>query len=316
MYSKFFGLKENPFKLTTNTEYLFLGKSHEEALAHLIYAVSEGEGFVSLIGKGGAGKTTICRAFIERRDENIEVAYISHPKLSPEELLKKINATFNIRSNTDDTKDLIDSLNKFLMQKRLEGKKVVLFLDNAQKLNANVLEQVRLLSNLETTRDKLLQIVLVGDSKLVEMLRSRSLRQIGQRVSVSYHIKPFSSDETRAYIGHLISKSSAGDPVQFDSSALKRIHKYSHGNPRLINIACDKSLSTAYSLNCKRITGDIAKSAILDMAATPGWRGLGFLNRRAVVLTAIGCFLLSIGVGITYYPRQNKEKAIAKKAVV
>ncbi len=185
MYIKFFGFKENPFKLASDPAYLFLGKSHEEALAHLIYAVSEGEGFISIIGKQGVGKTTICRAFIERRDENIEVAYIFKSELGPEELLKRINTEFSISDATHDVKELIDALNSFLMQKRVEGKKVVLFIDNAQNLKEDALEQVRLLSNLETPRDKLLQIVLVGEPRLADMLGSYALRQIGQRVSVN-----------------------------------------------------------------------------------------------------------------------------------
>ncbi len=159
MYTKFFSFKENPFMLAPNPAYLFLGKSHEEALAHLIYAVSEGEGFISLIGKRGVGKTTVCQAFIDRRDLNTEVAYIYKPEVSPEALLKTINTEFGVSADTNDSKALIDALNSFLMQKRVEGKKVLLFIDDAQNLNTDVLEQVRLLSNLETTREKLLQIV-------------------------------------------------------------------------------------------------------------------------------------------------------------
>lgn len=316
MYSQFFGFKENPFSLSASPTHLYLSKSHEEAMAHLIYAESEGEGFVSLIGERGIGKTTICRAFIERRNKSTEIAYILDPKLSPKELLKKINSAFKIKAHADDVKGLIDSLNEFLMQKRLEGKKVVLFLDEAQDLNAGALEQVRLLSNLETTRGKLLQIVLVGDPKLVEILGSRALRQIGQRVSVSYHIEALTLDETSAYIDHRISISSLGDPVQFDSSAVKRIHKYSRGIPRLINIACAKSLSTAHSLNCNYITGDIAKAAILELTGSPGWRGSGFLNRRVVALAAVVGCLIAIAVMLAYFPRQTSEKSLAAKAEV
>ena len=316
MYSKFFGLKENPFNLTTNPAYLFLGKSHEEALAHLIYAVSEGEGFVSLIGEKGVGKTIICRAFIESRDQSTEVAYIFNPKLSPKDLLKKINTKFNIKVDGDDTKALIDSLNDFLMQKRQEGKKVVLFLDDAQNLNASVLEQVRLLSNLETTRDKLLQIVLVGNPKLVDMLNSPALRQIGQRVSVSYYVKPLTSAETRSYIDHRIGICSLGDPVKFDSSALKIIDKYSNGIPRMINIACDKSLATAHRLNRKHINGDIAKAAILDLKGRTGRRGFGFLSRRVIAMIAMGCFLMAVSVLVVFLSRQTNQKTNPAKGEV
>ncbi len=314
MYIKFFGFKENPFKLAPDPAYLFLGKSHEEALAHLIYAVSEGEGFISIIGKRGVGKTTICRAFIERRDENIEVAYIFKSELSPEELLKRINTEFSISDATDDVKELIDALNSFLMQKRVEGKKVVLFIDDAQNLKEDALEQVRLLSNLETTRDKLLQIVLVGEPRLADMLGSHALRQIGQRVSVSYHINPLIYEETCAYIYHRMSIASQGTRVQFEASALKRIYKFSSGFPRMINIACDKSLFTAHRLNRKYITGEIAKTAILDLTGNSGWRWYGFLNRRRAVLAGAGCGLLLLLMIVALFPRQAGQQAVALKA--
>lgn len=316
MYIEFFGFKENPFMLAPNPAYLFLGKSHEEALAHLIYAVSEGEGFVSLIGKQGVGKTTICREFIERRDENIEVAYIFKPELSPEELLKKINSEFSISDATYDVKELIDALNTFLMQKKVEGKKVVLFIDDAQNLKEDALEQVRLLSNLETTRDKLLQIVLVGEPRLADMLGSHGLRQIGQRVSVSYHINPLTYEETCAYIYHRMSIASQGMRVQFEAPALKRIYKFSGGIPRMINIACDKSLFSAHRLNHKYITGEIAKTAILDLTGNSSWRWFAFLNRRRTVLVAAGCGLLLILMMVALFPRQADRQAVALKAEV
>ena len=310
MYHKFFGFKENPFILAPNLVYLFLGKSHEEALAHLIYAVSQGEGFISLIGKRGVGKTTICRAFIERRDENTEVAYIYKPELSPAELLKKINSAFGLTADTDDIKKLIDALNSFLMQKRVAGKKVVLFFDDAQNLKADALEQVRLLSNLETTRDKLLQIVLVGEPRLSDMLDSQVLRQIGQRVSVSYYIKSLTYEETRAYINHRMSIASQGTRVQFDAPALKRIYKFSGGIPRMINVACDRSLLVAYTLKRSGVTEEIARTAILDLPNGSDFRRFGVLNRRWAGLTITGCCLLLLLMGIAYFPQRTDEKAV------
>ena len=286
MYSKFFGFKENPFMLAPNPAYLFLGKSHEEALAHLIYAVSEGEGFICLIGKRGVGKTTVCQAFIDRRNENTEVAYIFKPEVSPEELLKTIMAEYGISADSDDSKDIIDRLNSYLMQKRVEGKKVLLFIDDAQNLNADVLEQVRLLSNLETTREKLLQIVLVGEPELADMLGSRALRQIGQRVSVSYYITALTYEETCAYIHHRMSIASRGTQTHFASSALKRIYNFSGGIPRLINIACDKALFTAHRLNQGHITGDIIRTALLGIAAGTDRRRPGFLSKRRALAAA------------------------------
>ena len=302
--------------LAPNPAYLFLGKSHEEALAHLIYAVSEGEGFISIIGEGGVGKTTICRAFIDRRDDNTEIAYIFKPGLSPEELLKKINFEFGIRKDTYEIKEFIDAFNAFLMQKRVEGKRVVLLIDEAQNLKEDALEQVRLLSNLETTREKLLQIVLVGEPKLAEMLDSQALRQIGQRVSVSYYIRPLTYEETCAYIYHRMSIASLGDQTHFEASALKRIFKFSGGIPRTINIACDKSLFTAYRLKLNNITGEIVRAAILDMTGSSHFRWFAFLNPRRALLVASGCGLLVILMMVIFYPQQTNRQDDAINAVV
>ncbi|MCK5418202.1 MAG: AAA family ATPase, partial [Desulfobacterales bacterium] len=190
MYNKFFGFKEKPFKLVPNPAYFYLSKSHEEALAHLNYAMSQGDGFVEITGEVGTGKTTLCRAFLESLNGTVEAAYIFNPKLSPKQLLRTINEEFGIKSEGDNTKDLIDTLNIFLMQKKASGKKVILLIDEAQNLNRNVLEQLRLLSNLETNRDKLLQIILVGQPELSQILNSHELRQLGQRITLSYQLGP------------------------------------------------------------------------------------------------------------------------------
>jgi len=316
MYNKFFAFKEKPFMLAPNPAYLFLGKSHEEALAHLIYAISEGEGFISITGERGVGKTTICRAFIDRRDDNTEIAYIFKPELSPEELLKKINFEFGIRKDTDDIKEFIDAFNTFLMQKRVEDKRVVLLIDEAQNLREDALEQVRLLSNLETTREKLLQIVLVGEPKLAEMLDSRALRQIGQRVSVSYYIRPLTYEETCAYIYHRMSIASLGDQTHFEASALKRIFKFSGGIPRMINIACDKSLFAAYRLKLNNVTGEIVRSAILDLTGSANFRWFAFLNPRRALLIGLGFGLLAILMMVIFYPQQTNRQDDALNAVV
>lgn len=313
MHHKFFGFRENPFMLAPNPAYLFLGKSHEEALAHLIYAVSQGEGFISLTGKRGVGKTTVCQTFIERLDENTEVAYIFKPELHPQKLLKKINSEFSISADTDDVKDLIDALNSFLMRKRVEGKKVVLFIDDAQNLKRDVLEQVRLLSNLETTRDKLLQIVLVGEPILADMLSSYALRQLGQRVSVSYHIEPLTYKETCAYIYYRMSIASQGIRVQFDSRALKRIYKFTSGIPRMINVACDRSLLVAYTFRSSGVTEKIARTAILDLSDGADFRRFGIFNRRWPVWTITGCCLLLFIVSIVYFPKRTPKKAVVEQ---
>ena len=204
MYKKFFGFKERPFKLVPNPAYLFLSRSNEEALAHLNFVISQGDGFVEITGEVGTGKTTLCRAFLESLDENTEAAYIFNPKLDSIQLLRAINDEFGINSDPDNTKDLIDTLNIFLMKKKAEGKNIIILIDEAQNLTDEVLEQLRLLSNLETTVDKLLQIILVGQPELGEMLDSHELRQLGQRITLSCHLVPLTYKETREYIKHRI----------------------------------------------------------------------------------------------------------------
>ena len=172
MYNRFFGFKERPFKLVPNPEYLYLSRSHEEVLAHLNYAVGYGEGFVEITGEVGTGKTTLCRMFLESLDENTAAAYIFNPKLDALQLLKAINDEFGIPSDTESIKTLIDRLNAFLLEKKAQGKRVILLVDEAQNLSADVLEQLRLLSNMETTTSKLLQIILVGQPELGELLET------------------------------------------------------------------------------------------------------------------------------------------------
>ena len=267
MYKNFFGFKERPFKLVPNPAYLYLSRSHEEALAHLRYAISQGDGFVEITGEVGTGKTTICRSFLGTLDEDTEAAYIFNPKLDSLQLLKAINDEFGINSESDNTKDLIDILNVFLMEEKAKGTKVILLIDEAQNLNKEVLEQLRLLSNLETEKDKLLQIILVGQPELGEMLDSNELRQLGQRITLCCHLSPLTYKETKGYIQHRINIASQRPAARFSRLAFHYIYKYSRGIPRLINIACDRMLLYAFGLNRQRITGSIARKAIMELAS-------------------------------------------------
>lgn len=267
MYSRFFGFKERPFKLLPDPTYLFLSKSHEEALAHLKYAVEHGEGFVEITGEVGTGKTTLCRVFLERLLEDTEVAYIFNPKLDSVQLLKAINDEFGIDSSAGNTKDLIDTLNIFLMQQKAAGKKVILIIDEAQNLSIEVLEQLRLLSNLETTRSKLLQIILVGQPELADMLDSHELRQLGQRISLSCHLSPLTHKETTAYIEHRLQVARPKQDRLFSRDAAKAVFQYAGGIPRLINIVCDRSLLVAYSRNRQKVSGKIVRLAIQELAS-------------------------------------------------
>lgn len=298
MYSHFFGFKERPFKLLPDPTYLFLSKSHEEALAHLKYTLRHGDGFVEIIGEVGTGKTTLCRVFLDRLLDDTVAAYIFNPRLDEVQLLKTINDEFGIASSSDNTKDLIDTLNTFLMQMKAAGKNVIVIVDEAQNLSIGVLEQLRLLSNLETTRSKLLQIILVGQPELGEMLDSHELRQLGQRVTLSCYLAPLTFKETCAYIEHRLQIALTKPGHLFSKNALKEIYTYTGGIPRLINIICDRSLLIAYSRNRKKISGGIVRLAIRELSSRGDLR-TGFplkIRTTALVMIAVaavlGVFLL------------------------
>lgn len=299
MYKNFFGLKERPFKLVPNPAYLFLSRSHEEALAHLKYAIVQGDGFVLITGEVGTGKTTLCRAFLDGLDENTEAALVFNPTLDSLQLLKTINDEFGIDSDGDSAKDLIDTLNTFLMEKKAAGRKVILLIDEAQNLTQPVMEQVRLLSNLETNVSKLLQIILVGQPELGEMLDSYELRQLRQRITLSCLLVPLTLRESRQYIEHRINIAAQRPAIRFTHTAVRSIYNYASGIPRLINIACDRALLTAFSLNRRRITASIARSAIRELTRpgafrpnrlTEGIQGIVLLSALCGIFLAVVYF--------------------------
>jgi len=290
MYNSFYGFKERPFQLVPNPAYLYLSRSHEEAMAHVVYAISQGEGFVEITGEVGMGKTTLCRAVLENQDQDTEAAYIFNPKLDALQLLKAINDEFGVSSSGETAKELIDSLNAFLMKKKMEGKKAVLIIDEAQNLTKDVLEQLRLLSNLETTTSKLIQIILAGQPELGELLDSHELSPLGQRITLRCYLTPLSYRETREYIHHRIQVASQKPEVCFTRLALRAIYNYSGGIPRLINIVCDRALLTAYGLNRKRISGPIARSSIRELSSRGDVRRLR-LQRKGRMSLSMGVVL-------------------------
>ncbi|RPJ72593.1 MAG: AAA family ATPase [Desulfobacteraceae bacterium] len=301
MYNAYFGFKEKPFKLVPNPEYLFLSRSHEEALGHLNYAISQGDGFVEITGEVGTGKTTLCRAFLESLDETTVAAYIFNPMLGPKQLLKTINDEFGVTYDADNSKDLIDKLNAFLLQKKAEKKKVIVVIDEAQNLSRTVLEQLRLLSNLETNREKLLQIILVGQPELSDLLDSHELRQIGQRISLRYRITPLSFKDTRDYIQYRLNVASQKRAQIFNPAACREIFAFSRGIPRLINIACDRALLAAFGLNRAAVTGRIARTAVREMRGQSRPGGIALMDGRK----ALGIFALLCAAvfGFLYYPQ-------------
>ena len=299
MYNKFFGFREGPFQLVPNPAYLFLSRSHEETMANLNYAIYQGEGFVEITGEVGTGKTTLCRAFLEKIENETEAAYIFNPKLDSIQLLKAINDEFGISSNKNTIKDLIDTLNIFLMKKKASGKNVVLIIDEAQNLSNEVLEQLRLLSNLETNQSKLLQIIMVGQPELKDMLDSHELRQLGQRINVSSHLLPLTAKETIEYIQHRIHIASRKPGTKFTRLAFYFIYKFSRGIPRLINMVCDRSLLTAYSLDQHKITAGIVRSSIRELTGRGFVKHYSFWEGKNSLLAI---FLLCIAlVVVTFY---------------
>jgi len=265
MYESFYGFRERPFRLTPDPRFLFLSNKHKEAFAHLLYGIKYRSGFVQITGEIGTGKTMICRTLLRQVDPDTKVAYIFNPCLSDEELLKNINEEFGIRSTAVSKKELIDELNGFLLEQRRLGKGCVLVIDEAQNLTVQVLEQIRLLSNLETETEKLLQIMLIGQPELDDIMMLPEMRQLAQRVTARYHLLPLERTETTQYIAHRLRKAGGRDKVKFTRGALNLIYKFSGGTPRLINAVCDRTLLVGYTLEKRQITSGMVKRAISEV---------------------------------------------------
>ena len=242
MYLGFYGLREKPFSLSPDPRYLFLSASHREALAHLLYGIEEGEGFIEVIGQVGTGKTTLCRTLLDRIGSDAEIAYIFNPSPSEVELLSAINREFGLPTAARTRTDLLDALNQFLVEKNASGRRVLLVIDEAQNLDPAVLEQVRLLSNLETDRAKLLQIVLIGQPELEENLSRSDLRQLRQRTVMRWTLRPLSRSEVTEYLEHRLRVAGRQDPRLFTPAALRSLTRASRGIPRLINALADRAL--------------------------------------------------------------------------
>jgi general secretion pathway protein A len=267
VYYSYFGFKESPFNLTPDPRYLFLSIYHKEALDHLLYGVNERKGFITITGGIGTGKTTLCRAFLSRLNNSTRSALIFNSFISDRELLVTINQEFGIEMDpaSKSKKDYIDALNDFLLSTFSNGGNAVLLIDEAQNLSNKVLEQIRMLSNLETEREKLIQIVLVGQPELSKVLATASLKQLDERITVRYHLKPLDHKDIRSYVAHrLVVAGSSGD-LSFTRNACEKIYAYSKGNPRRINAVCDRALLIAYTKERHNITKQMVGKAIQDI---------------------------------------------------
>ena len=287
--------RDNPFAQRFDVARYFVGRHQQEAAAHLGYALAEGEGFTVITGERGVGKTSACRAFVSGlAPTQAVVAYLSGPRQSAGELLRDILRQLGLESSGESSRELIDGLNGFLMQQRVAGRKVMVFVDDAQTLPAEVLEQVRLISNLETTRDKLVQIVLIGEPGLLEMLDSRELRQMGQRVSVCYELGPLTEEETAAYIRQRTALHAQGAVPEFSREAAGVIFRHTRGNPRRINQACAAALLLARRRSAGVVERALAAEAAGERAKKPG----GPRRRRLLLAAALGlaAFLVAVAV--------------------
>jgi general secretion pathway protein A len=294
MYLHFFGLAEAPFSIAPDPRYLYLSQRHQEALAHLLYGVGGDGGFVLLTGEVGAGKTTVCRCLLQQIPDACDVAYIFNPKLTVEELLSTICVEFGIAypPGNASVKVFVDCINAYLLDAHAKGRHTVLIIDEAQNLSVEVLEQMRLLTNLETDRRKLLQIILLGQPELALMLERPELRQLSQRIVARYHLGPLTKPEVAAYVRHRLEVSGAQRQL-FPERLVGRLYRLSGGVPRVINVLCDRALLGAYTQSKERIDGATLAQAAREVLHQPssrrGW--LRALGAGAILLAGVALAL-------------------------
>ena len=292
MYTSFFGLAEKPFAITPDPRYLYLSERHAEALAHLLYGINESGGFIQLTGEVGTGKTTVVRTLLSRVPHHADVAVILNPRITPVEFLLTICEELGLaiaEGQRDSVKEMVDALNRRLLSAHAEGRRIIVLVDEAQNLSFDVLEQVRLLTNLETPTQKLLQIILIGQPELRELLDRTDLRQLAQRITGRYHLKPLSREETKGYVRHRLRVAGATEEI-FTPGALAELHRLSLGIPRVINVACDRALLGAYTQETKKITASLVRRAAGEVYGRrffPTWLGwvVGSMSVAALAAT-------------------------------
>lgn len=311
MYTSFFGLNEKPFSITPDPRYLFLSERHGEALAHLVYGVTESGGFIQLTGEVGTGKTTLVRSLLlNRMPDNADVAVVLNPQLSVIEFLATICEELHIEvlHNKGSVKALTDALNRHLLEAHAAGRRTILVVDEAQNLAPAVLEQVRLLTNLETAKQKLLQIILIGQPELRELLARNDLRQLAQRITGRYHLEPLTSEETSSYIEHRLKVAGSLGEV-FDSGAKKEIFRLSQGVPRLINVICDRALLGGYAQESRRVNARLIRQAAAEVKGQ--LERSPWIRRTAIAAGIVGVALLAASVWSITQREMTRQPDIA-----
>ncbi len=296
MYTSFFGLSEKPFAITPDPRYLFLSERHAEALAHLSYGIQEAGGFIQLTGEVGTGKTMVVRSLLQQLPANCDMALILNPRITPPEFLLAICDELHVpvpERLTSSVKGLVDLLTRFLLDAHSRGRRVVVMVDEAQNLSPEVLEQVRLLTNLETATQKLLQIILVGQPELREVLGRSELRQLAQRITGRYHLEALSRTETLAYIRHRLRVAGATTDL-FTNGALREVHRLSGGIPRIVNVICDRALLGAFTREEHRVTGALVRQAATEVYGRPVMAP--WLRWAAIGGTAAGIAMLTFAL--------------------
>ncbi len=309
MYTEYFGLRDRPFSIAPDPEYLYMSARHREALAHLIYGLQTDGGFVLLTGEVGTGKTTVCRCLLEQVPEGAEIAFVLNPKVNAVELLETIcdELGINYPEQTVSIKVFVDAINRFLLDTHARGGKTVLIIDEAQNLSIDVLEQIRLLTNLETNKEKLLQVIMIGQPELRDMLKRQDLRQLEQRVTARYHLQPLNSTEALAYIKHRLNIAGVDRPL-FSRRALRKLYTLSGGVPRLINLLCDRALLGAYVTNQNSVSHKLVHTTAKEILATDtGARvSLRALARASAALVMVGA-LIALGIVLLPLPDSDSE---------
>jgi len=309
MYRKYFGIRKAPFSIAPDPRYLYMSAQHREALAHLLYGIRIDGGFVLLTGEVGTGKTTICRCLLERLPKSCDIAFVINPKLSSAELLATICDEFGIKypKTKVSMKLLVDRINEFLLQAHANRRKAVLIIDEAQNLSDEVLEQIRLLTNLETNERKLLQIILIGQPELRERLARPELRQLAQRIVARFHLSPLSREDLGPYVNHRLWVAGLRTEL-FSTGAIKRLYAYSGGIPRIVNAICDRALLGAFVQEKKSIEAKTLATAAREVLGE--LRPAGARGGRAALVAAAALLFLAAAAGTGYYLMRPSADAV------